>query len=248
LKPFEGYTIHSEPQPVFDRIDSSLNPHIHSGRFFIGDVQYGRSILFSRFLKELGFAPKQIKPPDKKVIIIDKNYFCPVRKRVILQKGCAYGAPLCAVTIHCRRQKIAPPNPLRAMSDKILNSKQTIWDEIEQKHQALLKLADSKTQIRFNSASCAISINAKHITSGTQAKILRKIIATVAREGRNEFERSEFITDEEMISSDMNTGFSVRINRINAALSQVAPVMGIIKTSRGKFRFESKMQFDFKEE
>ena len=34
-----------------------------------------------------------MKVPDADVVVMDRDYICPLRKRVVLYGGCAYGAP-----------------------------------------------------------------------------------------------------------------------------------------------------------
>jgi hypothetical protein len=91
--------------------------------------------------------------------------------------------------------------------------------------------------VEYDTVSSSVFCNKRFVTSGIQGKILHRIVKAFAHEGRTEFVRREFVIDRDLITSETDTGFSTRLNRIITCLETGRFGMEIRKKAKGKFEF-----------
>lgn len=244
--PIEEYTLHCQYMSPFDVIEESERPRIDNGIFYVGDVRYGRVEPFYDFLKRKRIKLHKYVPPNSNVVVMERQYKCPLRGRVVLRRGCAYGAPFCLYTYHF------PAWPkIRAKFSSIIREVKypgkSIYHTIEKRHYALLKRLQNTFSVKYHTWQNRITINGKHLTSGTQAKILSRIVKLHAQEGRRDFERREFTADRNLVSDPVDTGFVIRLNRIAERLSRVSPQLRIVRNGQGKFYFKAGAKVEYSE-
>ena len=237
--PFDGYEINAELPDVYDLIDSQCEPRIHDGIFFIGRHRLGHTTRFVEYLKNNAITLIGLDYcPDIEVVMMEEDYYCPVRKRVVLKKSCLYGAPVALMTFWYKPKSAKHRfNPLVKIADELNCPEQTIFWQVKQKHEALLRSLSPKIVMEYDAVSSSVFCNKQFVTSGTQGKILHRIIKAFVDEGRTEFERREFVIDRDLITSETDTGFSTRLNRIIIRLETGGFGMEIRKKAKGKFEF-----------
>jgi len=237
--PFNKSIIIAERQSVFIRIDSKLNPAIKNDIFYIGDLKYGIVSSLYDFLKKQGLFLKKISPPNCDVVVIEKDFYCPIRKRTILYSGCAYGSSVWIMQLEYNPKENKVLDPLLPLRKELLADNQTTYQFLQPKHESLLDSFSKTIQFRFKIDDQAIYGNDRFITSGIQGKILKKMLVEYKENNRTEFERREFIKDKEFICDPESTGFNCRMNRIIKCVDKTCPEMKIEKTSRGRFKLTS---------
>jgi hypothetical protein len=237
--PFNGYEINAELPGVYDLIDSQCEPRIHGGIFSIGRHRLGHTGRFFEYLKNNAITLIGLDYcPDPEVVIMDEDYYCPVRKRVVLKKGRMYGAPVALMTFWFKPKSAKPRfNPLAKIADELIHPEQTIFWRVKQKHEALLRSLSPSIVVEYDTVSSSVFCNKRFVTSGIQGRILQHIIKAYVDEGRTEFQRREFVIDRDLITSETDSGFSTRLNRIIICLETGRFGMEIRKKAKGKFEF-----------
>ncbi|MGA2508134.1 MAG: hypothetical protein ABSF80_11740 [Chitinispirillaceae bacterium] len=247
--PCERYEVKADLRPATEIIDPSLNPRTENGIFYIQEEPFGREIMFFDYMKErkYGFGP--LKPPDSRVVLVDKDFYCPARKRIVLVKGAVYGAPVFLYTVIYRPKpmRMSPEAMLSSLSDDIMHSTRSRWAEAERRYQELLRSFTMPIKAEYRSGREEIFVSGRFITSGAQAKMLRRMFRAFAEEGRTRFERREFVSDEEVISDRLNPSFSLRLRRIIEALDKAGCGVRIEKSGRGKIQLHSDASIDITE-
>jgi hypothetical protein len=238
-EPYDEGRMIAECQTVFDRVDSRLNPRIENNCFYLENEKYGKLMQLSDFIKENGISLKNIFPPDCTVVVVDKDYYCQVRKRTILYSGCAYGANVWIMkNVYCKKRN-ETIDPLQSLRRELVADNQTTYQSLQPKHEALLASFSETIRFTYKSGDHAIFVNDRFITSGIQAKILKEILVTYRDKNRSEFERREFIGNKEFVSDIYNSGFNVRLDRIIECVNKACPQVKIEKYSRGRFKLIS---------
>jgi len=223
-------------RPVYDILNGfcdniAINPDF---TFTINDKIYGRIIdaadkTENSFNHELHSKERYFL---NKTITISEDYYCPIRKRIVLHKGCTYNSPFYLFLFSYDNQyKIKK----QFLSEVIIESpKESSLDKHIIKHKQLLKICTKGTMLNYNKTHQKISINNKHLISGIPAKILRKIINAYLFEGRKEFSYHEFRNDPELNLDIFKPNLDVRINRLITKLHSECNEISLEKKERGK--------------
>jgi hypothetical protein len=246
-KPMDGYTINAVERSAMDIVDPSFHPAIRNNTFYINNEPYGRITGFLDLLNSRNLSFHPLKIPDRQVILMDRDWSDPLRPLSVLRKGVAYGAPLLLFTVFYKGRDRSSPGILWKAAKGLMDPHKTPWAKIEVQHREFLRWLAGALHITFDIPSETVSIDGRHVTSGVQARILRRILELHLRDGRTGFERREFTTDINLISSPLDTGFAVRMKRISNSLASTCPALRIVRSGRGKFRLECDRQIEFKE-
>lgn len=240
--PFDFYAPLSQRQSVFSRLPEGQG-QIIDNIFYIHKRRYGHLMRFGQFLEN-----QQLTIPcridlDATVVHIDSNYFCPVRKRIWLNQGCVYGAPLDLIeffySARSDNKHIPDYTAVNLLLDRLMFHSHDSWKAAYEKHERFIAFLSKPVTIEYNPETDSIYADKQFITSGIQAKILWKIISLSLAENRKNFQRRELTTLRDCISSSDNTGFATRLNRIKDRLKLVCPQLSLVKEMRGRFRLES---------
>ncbi len=202
---------------------------------------------FRRFTETHAFDFRKLDPPDLEVYVAEEDYYCPVRKRVVVYRGCAYGAPGYISVV--KHRKI--PNQERKLLDAMIKDAALEEDPfgpgLAGRHDALCARLRRTLEFMYFSGDESISVNGVHLTKGVPAKILRNIIAARVRQGRKEFAYRDFKRDFEISAGQKNANFEVRFYRLMKKVEEAAPSITIVKSGRGRFTLESKSVLVLKE-
>ena len=92
--------------PAFDelnmladyRLISEITPDCEidfkNGQLFLDGQYYAKEVRLYQKLAEYQTELLEAGIPDCTVLLAEKNYYCPLRKRTVIHEGCVYGAPL----------------------------------------------------------------------------------------------------------------------------------------------------------
>jgi hypothetical protein len=233
---FDKCIMIAECQTVFERIDPEQQPRIEKGCFYVNNERFGKVERLYCFIKKNDVSLKKVFPPDCDVVVIEKDWFCPVRKRTILHAGCAYGAAVNIMQIDYDPHRPGLHDPLQSLQKELMADSPSTYTLLQPKHESLLSSFSEPVLFAYNHAKQSLFANDRFVTSGTQAKILREILLAYRDRNRTEFERREFIQSPEFISDPYNTGFNTRLERIIECMNKTCPDVKIVKHARGKFK------------
>jgi len=177
---------------------------------------------------------------------MDRDWSDPQRPLSVLHKDVAYGAPLLMFTVFYKGRD-RTPGILWKAAKGLMDPHRTPWAGIERKHLDFMRWLSGAVHAVYDAASQTLSIDNRHVTSGVQARILKRILERHLRDGRTEFERREFTADRDLVSGPLDTGFAVRLRRISESLATACPAVRLVSSGRGKFRLEADRQIDFTE-
>jgi hypothetical protein len=249
MPPFERFTMLADTRPP-ERIiwEAADGPTVDAGKVYIGGRVVGEVAGFHAFLDKHGIDLSRFSPPDLPVALMSKDYFCPVRKRVVLHEGCAYGAPVYLNLVEHRRLAGQARNGVLSnliadiAREDVLNE-----DALAAKHQQLLDSLSGVSVFEWHPADESVTLNGVHFTKGIPARIMKSLLEAYVREGKREFEYREFKRKMEISLGQKNSNFEVRFYRIMEKLKAESQGVRIEKTGRGRFRLSVHGTFKYLE-
>ncbi len=171
------------------------------------------------------------------VWVMRSDYLCPVRKRVVLHQGCAYGAPAYFFGFHYLKLNHNPDNFMDSIIDDIVNYNDCQWTEIKELHNKLVLQLAGNNNFTYNRKSDTMQLNGVDFIKNVPAKILRKILCIYLETGRTEFYHSEFTKDESIIDNPYQPNFSIRLKRLMTTIENSNTSIELQKLDKGKFIF-----------
>jgi hypothetical protein len=175
--------------------------------------------------------------------VIEKDWWCERRKRVVLRGDCAYGAPLYIFAFHWRLVRNRSQDFLKHIVEEALKA------EADEEEDLALRLAQEFLGGQEAPVCCTyaigedcIYVDGRPVCRGVPARILRDCIDAYATTGRSHFTYREFKSDRRFISHPKNTGFEVRLNRLRVALEATPCGIRIESTGRGRFALRTRSQ------
>lgn len=236
LPPFEDYEVVSEyrrPETVVwvpeDR------PVARDGLWFIQDEEYGREESFSKFCGEKEIDLSRFGLEDRMVMVCGRDYFCPIRKRVVLHAGAAYGAPTCMSSVRHRKLKDTRKGGMGVFIQDMVQEELISDSDLDGKHEALIALLSKDPRFEYHVADESLSLNGRHFTKGVPAKILKYLFEAHLHEAKSDFEYRELKRIFEITQGQKNSNFEVRFYRLVEKLNDECPAIRIEKTGRGRF-------------
>jgi hypothetical protein len=222
------------PQDVLWEKDADAR--VDAGVFRIrGEVQ-GKQASFRAFCAEREIDLDKYRPPDFPVVVMDRDYVCPIRKRIVLHAGAAYGAPLYLGRISHRKLDLERNGGLFDHLIKDIEREESVQpDALEGRHRAMLAFAAGKASFVYHEADESITLNGGHFTKNIPAKILKYLLAAHQKDGKAEFEYRELKRQFEISLGQKNANFEVRFARLSEKLKSECPTVAVEKTGRGKF-------------
>jgi len=216
--------------------ESDADPRLEEGIFTIRGQVYGRQASFHAFCADREIDISKYAPPDFPVVVMDRDYVCPIRKRIVLYAGAAYGAPLYLAWVSHRKLKMERKGGLFDHLIKDIEREELVQkDALESRHQAMLAYAAGKASFVYHATDESITLNGEHFTKNVPAKILKYLLETHQREGKAEFEYRELKRQFEISLGQKNANFEVRFTRLAEKLKSECPTVAVEKTGRGKF-------------
>jgi hypothetical protein len=181
------------------------------------------------------------------VWVMNTDYICPIRKRVVLHKGCAYGAPVYLFGYTYAPVPQTPVNILDTLIDDITQHKDRIWSQIKNLHKNFIGSLQPKVVINYDRKHETIHLNGEYLIKNVPAKILRKMLHIYLETGRNQFQHSEFVKDESIIENPYNPNFVVRLQRLGKAIKRQSKDISIEKVDKGIFSLSTECKIEYSE-
>ncbi len=243
LSPFSSFKIIAQQASVSHNLNHYCTVNTSNDFFFVDSERIGIIIDFGTFIHNINIPYQKQTFQSVKVYVPEKDYYCKKRKRIILRKNCAYGAPFSIIRLSHSHDTPEESKPIGFSAAP----QNRIWAKIEQKHEELLSLLNTSLYVTFNRRLQSISVNGVFITSGVQAKILCAIFRLYVKKGHSEFEWNEFAAEKEFICDPYSTGLSTRLKRAMNCLSKVTKDIVLEKYGRGKYRLLCKKKLYYSE-
>ena len=192
MPPFEKFGMLADTRPV-ERVvwRQEDAPEWDGDTLLIRGTAHGKKVSFASFLLARNLDLAKFNPPDLAVSEITRDYFCPIRNRVVLHAGCVYGAPVYLHTVEHRKLNQAKKGILEHFVSDLVREEDLKKDDLEAKHLALLASLDEKWEFRYFPADESMTLNEAHFTKGIAAKILKYLVEAYLNEGKREFEYRE---------------------------------------------------------
>lgn len=246
LPPFEELRMISDCRTV-EQIIPDLPVVVKNSSLLINGGSYGKILSFNDFALKVPLDLIKYNIPSQPVVVMEKDYYCPERKRVILHTGCAYGAPVYLYNLRYIRGVKKPDEFMSSIIDEATDNLKSSWAEVHAIHQTMLETVTNEANIIYYNAEESISINGKHLIKFVPAKIFRKMLIAYLSKGQTLFEHREFIRDKEIICDPLNPNLHIRIRRLKDTLNKGFPAISIINEARGRIRFQVGSKISYKE-
>jgi len=208
---------------------------LRGDRFLIDGVTFGRVVTLSTFLDAAGYARADLGAPDTAVVSVERDYRCERRKRVVLAAGCAYGAPGYLSRLSWKPVRSKVRNFLRFAHHEIAGEAgpdEAVFEELQQRY---LETVSSVIRVVYFPVDGSVAVGGRHVCRGIPARILRECVKVACEEGRFVFGHREFKRLPELISHPKNTGFEMRLKRLQSALETAGVGLYIRAAGRGRF-------------
>jgi len=208
---------------------------VRGDRFLIEGATFGRIVTLSAFLDGAGYARADLGAPDTAVVAVERDYRCDWRGRVVLAAGCAYGAPGYLVRLSWKPERARVRNFLRFAHHEIAGEAGPDEALLEELQERYLEAVTSVIRVVYFPADGSIEVGGRHVCRGIPARILRECAKVACEEGRFVFGHREFKRLPELISHPKNTGFEMRLKRLQSALEAAGVGLHIRAAGRGRF-------------
>jgi hypothetical protein len=207
----------------------------------------GHRLDFESFCREKEIDLSAFNVPATSGILIEKDYSCPIRKRIVLHAGCIYGVPVHLLTIRHKRLKDFSRDVLTTMVFDLEEDQPPLAKRLQARHEALLTKLQKKVLFKYFPDDESITLNGEHFMKGISAKILKSLITAYIKDGRCEFEYREFKRDFEISLGQKNANFEVRFYRLVEKLKEECPSIAIKKIGRGRFTLKVSSKVSYEE-
>lgn len=222
---------------------------ISEGVFFIAGERYGAVVPFLGWAKSMDLQFNKTPIPEREVILIEKDFYCPRLKIKLLAKACVYDAPLFLAKVGFPRiQKVQNDEPSQDYLANILEGlsldASPEWLELEQKYHVVLQQVEEKLSFEYRRSSQLMLLNGKTLMAGVPAMILRKILSGW-NNGQKLFDFRAFKHDPEIFADSKRSSFETRWNRLREKLIAESPQLKIEKSGKGEFSLTVACRIEF---
>jgi hypothetical protein len=247
LPAFESVAMISDPRPLDAVVDSR---HIvrRGEEVYIKGKLCGSATMFSSFCAKNGISFNGHQIPNRPVVEITSDCTCPRRKRVVLHKGSAYGAPVHLYRLRYRANVKPSEQFISPLIHESLADNNEAWQQVHDRHARLLGDLERKIVFVYNSSDEAVSINGRCLVKSAPALILKQILHQHVANGKTEFANSDFTAGSKGRHAGITENFSLRLQRLSAALSEKLPEFRIVRAGRGRFKLHAPSRVELKEE
>lgn len=247
LPAFESVSVVSDPRPLDAVVDGK---HIvrRGGNVYVRGNLCGSVTTFFNFCVKNGISFNGHHIPNRPVIEITRDYICPQRKRTVLHKGSAYGAPVHLYRLRYRSNVKPSEQFISPLIHEGLSGKNEAWQQVHDRHARLLADLERKIVFVYHSSDEAVSINGRRLVKSAPAIILKQILHEHVVNGKTEFANSDFTADSKGRLAEITDNFSLRLQRLSAILSEKLPEVRIVRAGRGRFKLHAPCRVELKEE
>jgi hypothetical protein len=245
LPPFSQYRIDYHEQQVEDLLWENDESYSENGKLYLNGQVYGvQKTLWECAKQNIANQVSVADPEQWKVNVVEKDYLCPIRKRVVLKRGEVYGAPYSVVSIWDTSQQSSI-----GRYDAIIQDEKSscIWTQLEKKQEELLKMFNKTINIVYDKSVEIVVINNASVVGGVQAKIFSAMLKLYIDKKRNIFEWRDLAAHDELICDPYSTGLSTRLSRLIETLQKINCGCIIKKITRGKYTLISDYHIRYSE-
>lgn len=252
LTPYPFVYCHGEVREIptiLGAVHRGLHPTLQGDCWYLDGTPISRPARFHRWLSEIGFSsPETASVPDHDIQVALQDIECPVRKRVVIRAGRAYGAHGYIVEM---RWKKGIGLPVEQGISRLIHSAMAddldVMDLACQRHEDLLLQYRQRLCFVFHHQDETISCNGEHLLRGVPAKILQKVLMAHTLTGRSSFENREFRRDPDLGLDPLNPNLESRIKILSERLEERLVGFKILKNGRGRFDLETTTLVEFEE-
>ncbi|NLD93827.1 MAG: hypothetical protein GX639_14315 [Fibrobacter sp.] len=244
LPEYESYTIIADYRDISDIVPEAT---IIKNHLYLNDKKIATQHSFSQYCRENNIDIKGLHLEKKTSWLVLDDYYCPLRKRIVLHKGCIINAPVSAFEYHYSATVHTPLNFLEPLIDDISKFSDNVWSDIKVLHKKFISELHPKIFFKYDRKNETVMINGEPLIKNVPAKILRKMLMIYTETGRTRFYHSEFVKDESIIGNPYNPNFVVRLQRLTQTLKAHEKGISIVKADKGVFELVSQYKIEFSE-
>jgi hypothetical protein len=206
------------------------------GTLRINGERFGHVVLFSRFCESMGFDFGGDSIPNPAVLVLERDYYCPIRQRIMLLEGCAYGAPCYIASWKYRKDYPRPGNYLESLALEASRGAIGERQEIEGIHRQLLAESAAKLAWVYNRERGQLEANGRRMFIGAQARLLKGIIQAHLNEGAFRFDFRRFKQDPDVSDNPKRSNLEIHLKRISLRLDRARLGLRLCFPERGRFQ------------
>lgn len=244
LPEYERYTIIADYRDISDIVPEAT---VLKNHLYINDKKIAVQQSFSHYCHENNIDIKGLHLENKTSWLVLDDYYCPLKKRIVLHKGSIINAPVSAYEYQYKATVHTPLNFLEPLIDDIAKFSDNVWSDIKVLHKKFISQLHPKIYFEYDRKNETVLINGEPLIKNVPAKILRKMLSIYTETGRTRFHHSEFVKDESIIENPYNPNFVVRLQRLTKTLKAQEKGISIIKTDKGVFELVSRYKIEFTE-
>lgn len=259
LPDFEVVEAVADPRRVHAILSDDTGVRFAHGGLDLGGMRLGESVDIGAHFRGNGIPSPQGWDGDAEACLVRADYYCPRRRRILLQAGCAYGAPGFVFHVGFRASGGRDGNPLKALVRAVVGEGRDAAGPADPAEagalsgSAALSKHDGQAprvphRFVYHQADDSISCDGHHLTKNVPARILRRLVRDYVQSGRREFEFRTFKRDAEIVTNRKRPNFEVRLRRVQEVVSG-APCGLILRRPRpGLLELETSGPIEYAEE
>ncbi|HKP60360.1 MAG TPA: hypothetical protein VJV78_26725 [Polyangiales bacterium] len=231
LAPFVEVAVVADARPA-PAIAHGCQLELRGDAVFLDGARIGSVQPFSAFCQQRRLRLKSHGQPDSLVLVAERDWHCPRRRRVVLHEGCAYGAPVYLLRARWSPQRERIHNVFEHLVEEAMRSEpdpasRELAERFITSHERVIHCV-------FDAADNSFYADERLVCRGVPALILRNSVrGRIA--GRSQFTFREFKRDREIVAHPKNTGFEVRLGRLRNTLLEAHCGLRIEPAGRGRF-------------
>ncbi len=251
LPEYEQVTIISDARPI-GRIAADVPLWPENAVPQAGIVRI-RKYSFGDFLNHNGITIPALDSRALNVEVMEvlDDYFSEKKNRIILHKGCIYGAPQNLFKVTYSEMKMTNPWEVIARAMRAIENDGAASKNLNSLHEEFLRQADSKCIFLYDKQTDTITLNGKYFIRNVPAKILAKMIKHYVEcgcHGGIEIERKSLLNDPEIVPDRNNPNLERRFKLIAEAFRKKCPgCCCFSRPSKGVIKLEPKLHITFEE-
>jgi hypothetical protein len=212
---------------------------------------YGRRMSYSAFLHSHPCGLDAARIPldgDPSVVVMEKSFRCPVRKRVILRAGQAVQAPRWLVVYDLPRTPLSLEEAERHHDDMLgyaLGERTGGLKRLEELNDAfLVYLRDREhAEVVYHESRDAVTVGGRQVVRSIPARLLRKMLQEYERNGKTCFEYWELMNDDWVIPNKHAHHLTRRLDRLADTLKKKTDLFVLRRPRRGWVTLEVRRPF-----
>jgi hypothetical protein len=259
LPEFEVVQAVADPRRVDAILADDPGVRFAHGGLDVGGMRLGESVPVRDHFREAGIPAPEGWEMDADACQVRADYYCPRRRRILLQAGCVYGAPGLVFHAGFRALDGRDANPLAPLIRAVVEGGRD--SDGQAGPEAAAALTGSAALLRedapayraphrfvYHQADDSISCDGRHLTKNVPARILRRLVRDYVQSGRREFEFRTFKRDAEIVTNRKRPNFEVRLRRVQEVVSGVPCGLILHRPRPGLLELEASGPIEYAEE